>query len=99
MTVSPAVRKLVAKQAKFRCCYCYSQQDIAGVRYTIDHIIPQSLGGSDEIGNLCLACSDCNRAKYDRITALDPISGETFPLFHPNNDDWHVHFQWRQKGC
>ena len=32
----------------------------------IDHIIPQSVGGCDDLGNLVLACSACNLAKSDK---------------------------------
>jgi hypothetical protein len=29
----------------------------------IDHIIPRSCDGADDIGNLAIACEFCNRAK------------------------------------
>ncbi len=32
----------------------------------IDHIIPRTLGGGDEIGNLQLLCGHCNRVKADK---------------------------------
>jgi len=33
---------------------------------TIDHIIPRTFGGGDEIGNLQLLCGHCNRVKADK---------------------------------
>ena len=30
---------------------------------TIDHVVPQSRGGSDELGNLQLLCAACNSVK------------------------------------
>jgi len=28
------------------------------------------------------------------MRAVDPISEETVPLFHPRRDNWHEHFAW-----
>lgn len=38
-----------------------------GVELQVDHRIPWSLGGSDDIGNLQLLCSVCNKKKGQRI--------------------------------
>jgi 5-methylcytosine-specific restriction endonuclease McrA len=32
-------------------------------RRTLDHVIPQALGGTDEMENLVLCCSSCNSRK------------------------------------
>ncbi len=43
-----------------RCCvYCGSKEKL-----TIDHIVPIRYGGSNDISNLVVACSRCNRKKY-----------------------------------
>ena len=34
--------------------------------YEMDHMVPQSRGGSDHLDNLQLLCSHCNRLKGDR---------------------------------
>jgi hypothetical protein len=36
-----------------------------GLQY--DHYLPRSLGGSDEIGNVCVMCGQCNREKSDDV--------------------------------
>lgn len=45
----------------YRCVYCG-----AGDRLTLDHIIPQSRGGSHEPENLATCCSSCNSSKGAR---------------------------------
>ena len=55
------VKYLMDKQ-NHKCEYCSC--DVT-YRYQIDHILPVTLGGTDGIGNLCLACPTCNRAKWD----------------------------------
>jgi 5-methylcytosine-specific restriction endonuclease McrA len=30
---------------------------------TVDHVIPRSKGGTDDLSNLVLACNECNRTK------------------------------------
>lgn len=65
---------------------------------TIDHIVPQSLGGSYELDNLRLACWDCNLSKGDRLTSSDPQTSNITRLYHPNQQQWHEHFAWNEKG-
>lgn len=96
--IAPQLRQEVAEKSKNRCCYCLSQQDVSGMKYTIDHIIPESLGGETEVDNLCLACWECNLYKQNRISAIDPETDEQMPLFHPNHQEWTDHFQWEMDG-
>lgn len=37
------------------CEACGSQNDL-----TVDHIVPRSLGGTDDIGNLRVLCRNCH---------------------------------------
>ena len=52
--------KKVRARAKGCCEFCMSQEKYASQGFTIDHIIPKSEGGTDELENLCLACQGCN---------------------------------------
>ena len=97
-SVSAHLRHQVAEKSQNRCAYCLSQQDISGIQFRIDHIIPESLAGKTEVENLCLACWDCNLAKQNRISAIDPETDEYVPLFHPNQQEWSEHFQWEANG-
>lgn len=68
------------------------------MRFTVDHILPEILGGNSEPDNLCLACWDCNLAKGARIAAIDPDTHELVPLFQPRKQAWLEHFQWQGGG-
>jgi hypothetical protein len=50
------------------CKYCSVQ--LTQPTTTIDHVHPASLGGSDDIDNLVLACRPCNSRKGDRLLAV-----------------------------
>ncbi len=62
----------------------------------IEHSIPRSAQGQTVFENLCLACPTCNRYKANRQEALDPVSNEMVPLFHPHLQNWTDHFAWSQ---
>lgn len=93
-----ALRLSIVGQFKSRCAYCQTQQKISGVRLTVDHIIPESLGGKTEKNNLCLACWDCNLYKAARIAVFDDVSQKAVRLFHPQKQSWVDHFGWSLDG-
>lgn len=45
--------------------YCYSPERLSANRFTVDRVIPKSLGDSDELDNLALACRRCNERRYN----------------------------------
>lgn len=45
----------------FRCRYCGASADEA--RLEVDHVVPVSRGGTNDLGNLVAACSRCNGGK------------------------------------
>ncbi len=59
-------RHEVFRKAGRRCQQCGSSAS-DGVKLEVDHIMPVSRGGSDDISNLQLLCFECNRGKSDRI--------------------------------
>ena len=89
------VRKEVALRAKERCEYCLTQILISGQAMHIDHIIPESRGGSAELSNLCLACACCNQHKAAQTTGIDGESGLPIALFNPRQHQWTDHFRWQ----
>ena len=61
MTVSKTLRYQVLRRDGFTCRYCGGRAP--DVALTVDHVIPSTLGGSDEPTNLITACRDCNSGK------------------------------------
>jgi hypothetical protein len=97
-TISAMLRSAVADHFEHRCCYCLTSERIVGAEFTIDHIVPQSLGGASTEENLCLACWRCNLLKRDQITGADPATGIVVRLFNPRSQNWYEHFAWQQDG-
>lgn len=94
--ISTSVRQRICAEARYRCGYCLAQQDIIGVQLHVEHIKPESAGGSSEPDNLWLACSECNLHKGAQTQLLDPQTGEVAPLFHPRLQRWDEHFRWSE---
>ena len=87
-------RDLVRDRARGTCEYCRSQERFATQSFSVEHIVPLQAGGGDHPENLALACQGCNNHKYIKTDAIDTISGEVVPLFHPRQDRWRNHFIW-----
>ena len=87
-------RQAVAQRAGGCCEYCRSQVRFSPDPFSVEHIIPRSLGGNDDPGNLALSCQGRNNRKYTDIDAFDPATGEKAPLFYPRRQRWDDHFAW-----
>jgi hypothetical protein len=61
--ISKRIRFEVFKRDSFTCQYCSAKPP--SVPLEVDHIVPISRGGINEIENLITACFDCNRGKSD----------------------------------
>jgi len=59
--ISKKIRFEVFKRDNFKCRYCAAKPPLAPLE--IDHILPVSKGGKNNIENLVTACFDCNRGK------------------------------------
>lgn len=53
--------RIAAREGRWRCCWCDGHLEPSTA--TIEHIIPRSLGGSNELKNLDMACIPCNVAR------------------------------------
>lgn len=92
------LRKQVRALAAGRCAFCRSAEELMGVTFEIDHVIPLAAGGSASVHNLCLSCPTCNRHKAARTSGIDPLSGQETPLFRPGSESWTDHFAWSSDG-
>ena len=93
-SVPNAVQETVRLNAKSLCEYCHASEKWQYVHFTIDHVVPISKGGRNDVSNLALACFHCNRRKSNRLVANDPQSNDTVQLFNPRRDVWAHHFVW-----
>ena len=84
----------VTIRARHRCEYCQAPEELHSTEFEVEHIHPQSLGGSDSPDNLALACRSCNMRKLQAIKAIDPLTGTMVPLFNPRINLWLDHFSF-----
>jgi hypothetical protein len=61
MAVSKRLRYEVLRRDNHTCRYCGASAP--DVPLTVDHVVPTTLGGTDDPGNLVAACRDCNSGK------------------------------------
>jgi hypothetical protein len=71
MAVSKRLRFEIFRRDKHTCVYC--GVSAPEVRLTIDHVIPEALGGTDEPSNLVTACPDCNIGKSSVPAGADTV--------------------------
>ena len=88
------LRRYVSSRAGDRCEYCRLRQEHETLTpFHVEHVIAAQHGGTDEDGNLALACAWCNLIKGPNIASLDPSTGRLTRLSHPRQDSWEDHFR------
>ena len=90
------LKQQVIERAYACCEYCTSLARYSMSPFAVDHITPRSRGGKTVLDNLALVCQGCNGAKYNKVTAFDPITNRSVLLFHPRQHPWCNHFAWNQ---
>ena len=98
MTISRELRQQVILEADARCEYCKTSSRVTGTPLVMEHILPKSLGGTDDRSNLAAACYRCNEFKGTKIHSRDPESGQLVALFNPRHQRWSDHFAWYNGG-
>jgi hypothetical protein len=92
MTSWAEIQQQVQQRAADRCEYCRMHQSLQGATFHVEHVVPQSHGGSSQFDNLAWACPSCNLHKSNRVEL--EIGEEIVPFFNPRRDDWNNHFRW-----
>jgi hypothetical protein len=90
-----ALARLVWTRADSTCEYCRIPKQFDAAPFHIDHVIARQHRGTSTDENLALACFQCNTFKGPNIAGIDPESGALTRLFHPRQDRWEEHFEWR----
>lgn len=57
-----SIAKVVMERDRYRCMHCGGWEDLA-----VDHIHPESKGGTLDLSNLQTLCRRCNRRKGARV--------------------------------
>jgi hypothetical protein len=84
----------VADRAGHHCEYCRAPEVLFNFPHEVEHIVPESLGGPNELTNLALACRACNLYKGQKQAARDPATEREERLYNPRTDVWDEHFEF-----
>jgi hypothetical protein len=94
INITPAVRELVFARDGCRCLRCGSTQDL-----TVDHIFPQSIGGTHALNNLRCLCRLCNSARpVAGVALIEDLKKDGFTLDDMSRICMHVHARGEGKG-
>lgn len=64
-------RRLVFKASSGRCHYC--REDILINTFTVDHVVPRAIGGTNAFSNLVACCKYCNKLKADSLISVELV--------------------------
>jgi 5-methylcytosine-specific restriction endonuclease McrA len=63
--MTPEIRFQIFHRDHYTCQYCGATG--ADGPLEVDHVLPQSERGDDDLSNLVTACRDCNRRKSGKV--------------------------------
>ncbi len=70
-----SLRTRIAMYKRDRGCCRYCHKPVTEKEWEPDHVVPISLGGSNKLSNLVVACISCNRRKGANVWQPRPIIG------------------------
>ena len=89
----PDPREAVESRAGRRCEYCRAPQPATGIRYHLEHVFPESLGGTDDV-DTGFGLSHVQLPQIQPSPRVDEEGLAGRPLFNPRKDRWHEHFEF-----
>lgn len=72
-----------------KCVYCGRDLDGPTGLFTIEHVVPRFLGGTNELPNLRPACDYCNSLH------VNPLEVHLRPKKQPSYLEWRWKIQWK----
>ena len=96
MKFSKSIREKVEARANKLCEYCLSPLNFSPDSFSIEHIFPIFLGGTNDLDNLALSCQGCNGYKSTKNDAFDMVSQTNASFYNPRQDIWSEHFVWSE---
>lgn len=96
--IPKSVRFEVFKRDKFSCQYC--GRSAPDVILEIDHIVPVSKGGGNDLMNLVTSCRDCNRGKTNRELGDNAVikkQRQQLEELQERRDQLEMMLQWREE--
>lgn len=82
----------VASRARHICEYCHAPEVVFNFPFEVEHIIPLSRKGSNDLENLALSCRSCNLYKSNSIAGFDEFTRQEVEFYNPRKDIWTQHF-------
>lgn len=92
--ISSKIKSQILSRSSGFCEYCKSPVHFSTEPFSIEHIIPRSKQGLNNLQNLAFACIGCNIYKSDKTVFVDLVSQQPHPLFNPRTMEWDEHFIW-----
>lgn len=71
--ISAGLRFEILRRCNFACYYCGTPAALGLKVLHVDHVIPVSLGGTNDPWNLVAACWDCNLGKTNGVPTDDLV--------------------------
>lgn len=97
-SLSKAIRFEVFKRDSFRCQYC--GRSAPDVILEVDHIVPVSEGGKNDLLNLVTSCRDCNRGKTNKLlsdTSVIDRQKKQLDDMNAIREQTEMLIQWKQE--